>query len=543
MGLFGKKKTPAEILEEGRSQYVKGDLKKAFLTLHGLAAKGDPQACWYVGRIYLERKERSLAQSFLTTAAKGGVQDAASLLAKEFGVRDYLPKETAPEEDITADKAFARGFDAYNGKNYTEALKWWEKAAQLGETAAQYNLGHMYHAGEGTDKNESKAFYWYRKSAEGGHPSGQYNTGVYYLYGVETPVDKGEALRWFRLAAEQGDENAKKQLAALTPKPEPKPEPRPEPAQKSGEELSAEEKYQKGMELFQAGKYDEALPLLRSVCRLLGTGKNKYPAGQAAIGRMYEQGWGVEADDSQALWRYRIAAGSGDRGGMAGFVRLTAKVEAPTLKDCEAALDYVKQLGTAEAKAAVPALEKKLAEAQLREKYAEWELTEANVQAIFNRCLATDNTTEHVKSLLYHKEWDYLKDSDLTEELTEELNEKLWYTGSDHLILFDKKALLDNLKSIRYLYGQLIAVHWDTNSIHTDEDSDSPVMKNYQGKIWTMNKGVLLQFFHLGVGSNTIDSFTRRGNSGFKYKIPVTLSPKDPNFPAWWAAHKGEWEQ
>ena len=69
MGLFGKKKTPAEILEEGRSQYVKGDLKKAFLTLHGLAAKGDPQACWYVGRIYLERKERSLAQSFLTTAA------------------------------------------------------------------------------------------------------------------------------------------------------------------------------------------------------------------------------------------------------------------------------------------------------------------------------------------------------------------------------------------------------------------------------------------------------------------------------------------
>ena len=106
----------------------------------------------------MERKERSLAQSFLTTAAKGGVQDAASLLAEEFGVRDDLPKDTAPEEDITADKAFARGLDAYNGKNYAEALKWWEKAAQLGETAAQYNLGYMYHAGEGTDKNESKAF-------------------------------------------------------------------------------------------------------------------------------------------------------------------------------------------------------------------------------------------------------------------------------------------------------------------------------------------------------------------------------------------------
>ena len=82
----------------------------------------------------------------------------------------------------------------------------------------------------------------------------------------------------------------------------------------------------------------------------------------------------------------------------------------------------------------------------------------------------------------------------------------------------------------------------DTNSVHTDEDSDSSVMKNYQGKIWTMNKGTLLQFFHLGVGSNTIDSFTRRGNSGFKYKIPATLSPKDPAFPAWWEQHKSEWE-
>ena len=170
------------------------------------------------------------------------------------------------------------------------------------------------------------------------------------------------------------------------------------------------------------------------------------------------------------------------------------------------------------------------------------DLNEDNVQAIFNRCLATDSTTEHIKSVLYHKEWDYLTDSDLTEELMEELNEKLWYTGRDHLILFDKKALLDNLKNIRYLYGQLIAVHQDTNSIHTVEDSDSSVMKNYQGKIWTMNKGTLLQFFHLGVGSNTIYSFTRRGNSGFKYKIPATLSPKDPAFPAWWEEHKTEWE-
>ena len=25
--------------------------------------------------------------------------------------------------------------------------------------------------------------------------------------------------------------------------------------------------------------------------------------------------------------------------------------------------------------------------------------------------------------------------------------------------------------------------------------------------------------------------------------IKPTLSPKDPNFPAWWEAHKSEWEE
>ena len=89
MGLFGRKKSPEEILAEGRAQFIQGDLKKAFLTLHKLAAQGNAQAGYYIGRIYLERKERSLAQRFLTAAAWGGVEEAGTLLAREFGVRDY----------------------------------------------------------------------------------------------------------------------------------------------------------------------------------------------------------------------------------------------------------------------------------------------------------------------------------------------------------------------------------------------------------------------------------------------------------------------
>ena len=49
MGLFGKRKTSAEILAEGRTQFESGDFKMAFLTLHGLANKGEPEASYYIG--------------------------------------------------------------------------------------------------------------------------------------------------------------------------------------------------------------------------------------------------------------------------------------------------------------------------------------------------------------------------------------------------------------------------------------------------------------------------------------------------------------
>ena len=52
-----------------------------------------------------------------------------------------------------------------------------------------------------------------------------------------------------------------------------------------------------------------------------------------------------------------------------------------------------------------------------------------------------------------------------------------------------------------------------------------------------------MQFFHLGVVSDTIYPFNIYGDSGFqRFELPPTLSPKDPNFPEWWEKHKSEWE-
>ena len=151
------------------------------------------------------------------------------------------------------------------------------------------------------------------------------------------------------------------------------------------------------------------------------------------------------------------------------------------------------------------------------------ELTEGNVMTIFNRCLATEDTTDYLKSILYQKEWGHAEDS--------------------NPILFDKKKVVNNLKTIRYLYGQLLTTHKHSNTINTSKESPHNSMTNYKGEIWTDKQGIIMQFFHLGVVTNTIYPFNPNGNSIFQnIGIQPTLSPNDPDFAEWWEAHKGEWE-
>lgn len=58
----------------------------------------------------------------------------------------------------------------YNGhgvtRNYSEALKWFHKAADQGNTAAYSWLGSMYYSGQGTSRNYAEALRWFRKAAD-----------------------------------------------------------------------------------------------------------------------------------------------------------------------------------------------------------------------------------------------------------------------------------------------------------------------------------------------------------------------------------------
>ena len=58
-------------------------------------------------------------------------------------------------------------------QNYTKAVEWFEKSANLGNSAAMYNLGKFYKNGRGVTKDLNKAREWFTKAAAQGSADAQ----------------------------------------------------------------------------------------------------------------------------------------------------------------------------------------------------------------------------------------------------------------------------------------------------------------------------------------------------------------------------------
>jgi len=72
------------------------------------------------------------------------------------------------EVDPPGTNEFQKGekyFHGYYGTkvNYTKALKWYRKAAELGHKTAQCQLGIMYENGNGVAKDLNEAEKWYKR--------------------------------------------------------------------------------------------------------------------------------------------------------------------------------------------------------------------------------------------------------------------------------------------------------------------------------------------------------------------------------------------
>ena len=119
------------------------------------------------------------------------------------------------------------------------------------------------------------------------------------------------------------------------------------------------------------------------------------------------------------------------------------------------------------------------------------------------------------------------------------------YSPEDELVVeFDNSILLENKLNIRYLYGQLNAVHASKNKLQKLSIND--LKTNYTGTVWSQSKATLLELLYLGCTDtlNLCDPFSKKNidTTMISTSIVPTLSPKDSNFPEWWEKHKSEWE-
>src|ERR1035441_120037 len=69
--------------------------------------------------------------------------------------------------------------------------------AEKGNARAQYNLGVMYHTGQGVPQDNSEAVKWFRKAGDQGEAHAQFAPGLIYEQGQGVPQDNSEAVKWF----------------------------------------------------------------------------------------------------------------------------------------------------------------------------------------------------------------------------------------------------------------------------------------------------------------------------------------------------------
>jgi uncharacterized protein len=67
--------------------------------------------------------------------------------------------------------------------DHNEALKWFRRAANQDDVAAQFYLGLMFSEGQGVPQDHAEAANWFRRAANLGDAQAQYNLGLSYANG------------------------------------------------------------------------------------------------------------------------------------------------------------------------------------------------------------------------------------------------------------------------------------------------------------------------------------------------------------------------
>ncbi|MGA4851654.1 tetratricopeptide repeat protein [Acinetobacter haemolyticus] len=161
---------------------IKPNYDKAYYWFEKAAKANNHEAINSLGMIYFvglgKDKDFQKAEEYFLEANKYGNKDAKLNLAELYRVKDF---GRSPDFE-KAERWYLLGVQdnpsrAYEGlskmyldqENYEKAFSFSEKAAELGNPEAQYNLGVFFEQGVYVKKDKKQAEYWYEKATKHGH--------------------------------------------------------------------------------------------------------------------------------------------------------------------------------------------------------------------------------------------------------------------------------------------------------------------------------------------------------------------------------------
>jgi TPR repeat protein len=147
--------------------------------------------------------------SLIKVVAAGLLCLALAPSAAQTEVRNDLPKrfETLYQyaERGDADAQFTIGRVYVQSEHLPNALEqaryWLTRSAEQQHAQAMLQLGRLFQAAQAAFQDNAEAFKWYLRAAELGLPAAQSQVGYFYLSGLgDVKQDCGLALNWFEQA-------------------------------------------------------------------------------------------------------------------------------------------------------------------------------------------------------------------------------------------------------------------------------------------------------------------------------------------------------
>jgi TPR repeat protein len=235
-----KDEDPQDFINKADKHYhglgaIPVDYKQAFSLYLKAAAKDNAEAQYNIGVMFAKghgvHMNKQKAMEWYLKASHKGYGPAQCNIGYFYEIGEAVPmdKQKAMEWYLMAaeqgtgsglaqsniGRLYSQGM-GYITANKAKAMEWYLKAANQGVPAAQYNIGCLYHYGEGVLVDTKKAMEWYLKAANSGYPPAQCNIGILYSNGtVEFPKDKSKAMEWYMKAATRNNMYAQCNIGAL----------------------------------------------------------------------------------------------------------------------------------------------------------------------------------------------------------------------------------------------------------------------------------------------------------------------------------------